>query len=574
MRKILRIATYDFKRLVLNPITLSVVGILLCACMIFSIFYKIPTTPEYKATIVGSTTQSVYDNFRNGNYADSKSNLLGIMNEAENYFKTIDKNQENLEYEELKEINSKFLNIYNKVENSLINDNNEYLTQGINEILENAKALDEFVKEQRTVEEFKSKIIFTKKQFAELEKINNSFQEILNPKHLSDLTKQSFSRKEIESILNKLHSEIKIFTSLSNLVENEIISIVFDEEKISQLKTKYVERSRAKLGLVEKEMNEINSSAIRGDTSYIQELQSLATTYKLICEGSKFSIINELKLLLQTHFGNLNNLHTYTPIQEEAIKTSLTQFNYFLDNENLYYEQYQNPLNFNIASYKETAFDSAYFVLSIIGFLAIIFGIFCAYKLFGRDRRNGKMDLLLSQDVRYSQVFAGKFLAIVFSTSAILGLFAIVSLIWALLFSSLLPGSILAVFNNSTAYLVSPFIFFILKLLGIEMQVIFYSVMTIFLMNITRRFELSFAIALVIFAAATIFNIFFHTSLIYCLFPFIHADLTSFLGGGIVNAGFLQTPLYSHGNFFISLTYYIVVVGLLYNFTNQLFKKN
>ena len=277
---------------------------------------------------------------------------------------------------------------------------------------------------------------------------------------------------------------------------------------------------------------------------------------------------------MERHFGDLENLYHYQPISIEDTELALVKTNYFLNDESLYYTQYQVPLNFNTASYQVSLYDHAYFVMSIIGFLTILFGIFASYKQFGLDRRNGKMDTILSQNVTFNQVFTGKFLAIVYATSFVLAVYSILSLTWgALLFPSL-ANEILAVFNLTSVYTIHPFLFFIIKVIGIELQVIFYSVITIFLMNVSRKFELTFGISVGIFVIATICNIFLNGSLAYCLFPFIHADLTAFLGGGTMQTGFLKTALYSYGNFFISLVYYLVVVVLLYNFTKQLFKKN
>jgi ABC-type transport system involved in multi-copper enzyme maturation permease subunit len=219
-------------------------------------------------------------------------------------------------------------------------------------------------------------------------------------------------------------------------------------------------------------------------------------------------------------------------------------------------------------------YDHAYFIISIVGFITILVGIFCAYKLFGQDRKNGKMDLLLSQNVTFNQVFVAKFIAIVLITSFYLALFSILSLIWGALIYGSLPNAMLAVFNLTNVYTIHPFMFFLIKVIGIELQVIFYSIITIFLMNVSRKFELCFGISAGLFVVATICNIFLNGAFVYCLFPFIHADLTSFLGGATMSTGFLKTSLYTYGNFLISVLYYLVVVALLFNFTKQLFKKN
>ena len=181
-----------------------------------------------------------------------------------------------------------------------------------------------------------------------------------------------------------------------------------------------------------------------------------------------------------------------------------------MNDSSVYYTQYQQPLNFNTASYQVSVYDHAYFVISIIGFLTILFGIFCTYKLFGLDRRNGKIDIILSQKVSFNEVFLGKFLAVILTTSFVLGLYSVFSLTWGFIAYPALANNILAVFNLSSAYTINPFLFFLIKLIGIELQVIFYSTITVFALNLSRKFELCFGISIAIFVAATICNIFFN----------------------------------------------------------------
>ena len=321
-------------------------------------------------------------------------------------------------------------------------------------------------------------------------------------------------------------------------------------------------------------MVEINSNATAGNSEDLEEMKSLATNYKLTCESAKYGVIYEFRLVLENHYGKVNNIQGYDEIYKEETRVALTKINHFLQDESIYYTQYQSALNFNIASYKVSSFDYTYFMLSIVGFLTILFGIFLAYKFFGLDRKHGKIDILISQNATFNQVFAGQFLAIFYCTSFCIASFTLINFIWGALMYSFLPGTMIAVFNLDTIYFISPFVFLLIKMLGIQLQVVFYSTITIFIMNLSRKFELNLAIALLLFAVATICNIFLNNIFVYCLLPFIHSDLTSFLGGGIMQAGFLQTPLYASGNFFISLAYYSVVVISLYTFTKQLFKKN
>lgn len=560
MKKIFKIASYDFKRLIVNPFTIGTMILVLLVCLITGLVYKIEPTPAYSATTIGSTTREVYNNFMSTNEnCDNKLSLDNILSDAQ---KMLDIQQECTDYDDFIDINSRFQDIYYEIIKYHTTGSCTYTeNDNIDEIKTATYLLNDFVNYFENLGEFQSDIIFEKDEFETLKTIEDYFYQ------------KVFLDEPIATILNNLYDNISMFDSLNSVVKSVFVWNV-DTELLEKYQTEYINKAAAKNQNILAEIISVNDSTTSYDTTHISELTSLITNYKLTCEGAKYSIIYELRLSLERHFGNLENLYHYAPISIEDTKLELVKTNYFLNDESLYYTQYQVPLNFNNASYEVTLYDHAYFIISIIGFLTILFGIYASYKLFGLDRRNGKMDTILSQNVTFNQVFTAKFLAIVFSTSFVLAVYAVLSLTWGSLLFPSLPNGMLAVFNSTTCYVINPFLFFLIKLIGIELQVIFYSVITIFMMNVSRKFELTFGISVAIFVIATICNIFLNGSLAYCLFPFIHADLTSFLGGATMQTGFLKTAMYSYGNFYISLVYYLVVVVLLYNFTKQLFKKN
>lgn len=561
MKKTLQIAFYDFKRLALNPIALMVMLVLMIACMLTGLTYKIQPQELYSATTIGEYTKDVYNNFLSENNSDNKSKLDAIIEKAENYI-SIQTSEECFDFTDLEGINKKFQNILNEVEkfhrtgSCVYTENNDITT------IQNAvNELSTFVENFGAKKEFESRLIMKNSQFDSISSISKTFNTITT------------SESSISEKLAELYENSADFDTLKS-VTNDVFTWKIDAEKLNEIQNEYLVPAKAKLNAILAEIKVIYNNSTNYDTENLESLKSLITNYKFICESAKNSVNLELKFLLNEHSKKYYEFYGYEKFSLEDAKLELVEAKYYINDENLYYTQYQVPLNFNKASYKVTTFDFAYFITSIIGFIIIIFAIFSAYKLFGQDRKNGKVDLLLTQNVTFGQVFTGKFLAIVYSTTFYLGIFACISLILGALLYNLLPGSILAIFNLSTAYTISPFLFFLIKLIGIELQAIFYAVITIFLMNVSRKFDLYFAISLTIFAVATVCNIFLNGSLWYCLFPFIHADLTSFLGGATMQSGFLVTSLYSSGNFFISLVYYGVVVCLLFNLTKQLFKKN
>ncbi|MGN1200950.1 MAG: hypothetical protein ACI4R8_01615 [Candidatus Caccovivens sp.] len=565
MKKIFKIARYDFKRLILNPITLVVMIIVMAFCLIFGLAYKVPTTSKYSATTLGQTTQEIYINFNENNKSDNKIKSDAMLTEAKEII-SIQSSNICMEHDSLKSIVSKFEKIsddvekYNRSGSCVYTELNTLDTPSGEgqSIIEAKNLLSNFVTEYAQMEEFYSRLLFKIDEFEDLQTIRNYFEEV------------TARDSSISEILDDIYLHKNYFSQLSKISSTSLIWTITTQE-INALTSNYITKAETKTAEIYAEMTRIYNEVNEFDMKRADDMRNLITNYKLTTQSAKFAVVTELEMLLSKH---PNNFYGYKSVQAEDTKTSLAKANYFLQDEGLYYTQYQEALNFNVASYKITAFDYSYTMMCIIGFITIMFGIFCAYKLFGRDRKNGKMDLILSQNVTFNQVFVGKFLAIVLSTSFVLAFYAILTLGWGAIMFGFLPNEILAIFNLNTAYTIAPFWFWLIKIIGIELQVLFYSIITIFLMNLSRKFVLMFSVSLTIFAIATICNIFLNNALWYCLLPFIHADITSFIGGATMESGFLRTALYINGNFFISLIYYIVIVALIYNFTKQLFKKN
>ncbi len=559
MKKSLKIAAYDFRRIMFNPITIVCLVLVLAACLITGFVLKPQVTPAYSADVTGDTTRQVYENFLDSKDSDTKSKLDALITQAEIYI-NIQKQESSIDQEEFRSINTSFQEIKDEVEkfNTL---GSSYLLEDSTQLKNASANLKNFVDRFENLSDLETDLIFTVEQFTELSKIAEYFDETAN------------SAMSNQAILTDIYFNKDKIDTLNRIALN-VYTWDCDPQILEDLENEVVAKAKTKLTAIQSEMQKVYDETVVGDIKHLQDMHDLTTNYKLTCESAKFVVETEFKLLLEKRFNNLEDLFHFEEIVIEDTQLALTKAEYFLNDEGLYYRQYQTALNFNTASYQITVYDYTYMIVSIIGFLSILFGIFVTYKLFGRDRKNGKMDTILAQDVTFNQVFVGKSLAVLFITSTVLLLFTLLSLLWGTLIYSTLPNQILAVFNLSNVYTISPILFLFIKVIGIELQVIFYTTITLFVMNLSRKFDLLFLITLIIFAAATVCNIFLNGSIVYCLFPFIHADITSFLGGATMETGFLKTSLYTSGNFFISIAYYLVFVLLLFNFTRQLFKKN
>lgn len=562
MNKIFQIARYDFKRLVLNPISLAIMAMFVLVFTIVGATYKIPSQQPYSASTTGSYTRDVYTNFLGtSTQIDSKPKLNQNFQKAKNYL-LVQETEECFEFSDLESVNKKFQTIKRETEkfkqlgNCIYTDSNNIST-----IEEASTQLQSFINTFAQKQAFESKLILTKSQFTQIENFSKFLQ--------TELSKQ----QSISVMLENFYKNLTMFEDLNQTVDASFVWQV-NFENLKDVSEKYITTTEIKLQSILNEMQLLYTNSSLYDTKNLQTMKNLITNYKFMIECSKSGVEAELYLMLANHSKSTIEYFNFSSKEVSDLTIICAETQFHINNKSTSFVQYQSALNFNKGSYQTTAFDFAYFVICIISLFLIAFAIYSSYKLFGVDRKNGKVDLILAQNVSFNQVFIGKFLAIMFSTLFYLGVFAIVGLVLGAIFYSFLPNSILAVFNLSTVYTINPFAFFLIKLIGIELQVMFFAILTIFLMNISRKFNLMFVVSLAIFGIVTICNIFLNGSLWYCLLPFIHIDLTSFLGGATMQSGFLVTALYNNGNFFISLTYFLVFTTLLSCLSKRLFKKN
>ena len=364
---------------------------------------------------------------------------------------------------------------------------------------------------------------------------------------------------------DKVWENRQIFSTFESF---EPLNWQVDSTTLKNYKTMYVDNVTFQLTNIDNEIKKIY------DTTEMDNIGQLILNYKNKVVNANNGLKAQLYLKLSNSLSNYSLFLGYETQEEADLRQQIAISNYILQDESLYYQEYLSPLSFNKASSTITAYDFAYFQMCLIGFLLIIASIYFTYKLFGQDRKNGKMDVVLSQNVTFSNVFNGKFIAITLSASFILLLYTVIFLLAGYLVYGFTFTPILAVFNLSSAYVINPILYLLIKYLCIILQVTFYVIITMFFMNISRKFEVMLGISLGVFALGFVCNIFLSGFFIYALFPFAHTDLFSYFGSGTSEIGFLNTMLISSGNFFISILYYFVITIAFYNFTSQLFRKN
>ena len=551
--KTLKIAFYDFKRLVFNPITAIGLLVVLIACTITGIFFKPEIKEGLSLSYETTNAQILYDNFNStAEIEDSKLQLDKILQENKDIIYAQQNSTEIKTFESLKK---NVMSVYEKIEEYANFPTATPPFTSNTQDISTKNLLKNFIEKYENTNIFESTLYFTQDDFQLLKDLYDAL----------NLITSSTNDTEIREMYDKVWEKRDVFKRFNDF---EPLNWQLDSETLKNYQKKYVDDVALKLENINTEIDN------QFEAGSLEKLESLILNYKNNVIKANEGLKAELYLKLSNSMSNYSFFVGYKSQEEASLKQQIAISNFILSDSDLYYQEYLSTLSFNSAVNNITAYDFTYFQMCIIGFLLIITCIYFSYKLFGQDRRNGKMDIVLSQNVTFSNVFNGKFLAIIFSAMFILLAYTLIFLIAGYFIYGFTFTPILAVFNLNSAYVISPILYILIKFITIILQIIFYVVLTIFFMNISRKFEIMLGVSLAVFALGFTLNIFFSGVFIYTLFPFAHIDLFSYFGSGTNQIGFLNTMLIASGNFFISILYYIVITIAFYNFTSQLFRRN
>ena len=554
--KALKICFYDFRRLIINPITLCGLIVAIVACVIAGFCFSPSVAPTYTLSYIASTADELYENFMFGNYDDSADSLSALIIENENIIRG---QQNTLLIENYQTIQTdtdgliERLRLYNSYPDIYPTESNNSLDVTLRD------ALDEFYSTISAMSVYECPIYFTEEEVDTIKNLSTL---------LNNTIYASANTNGIRTMYDVLLEE-ENYRLLNAFADIEAVNWQLGADTAVALEVDYVVNVRSKLRDI---LNEFDT--VYSDTQDFNTMVNLAINYEQIATLANYNLKAELYLHLSDSIPNIATRLGFENQEVQEIRQAIIRNNYIINEERLYYTTYSSPMNFNEATGSVNAYDFAYYLIAIIGFIMVFIGIFFVYKLFGRDRKKGKVDVVLTQDASFNAVFAGKFLAVFFATFTLLLIVSILIILTSFLIYGASFTPVLAVFNLSSAYVVSPIVYLLFKVLCIEFEVMFFALVTMLLMNVSRKFDLMFGVSLGIYAVSFVMNIFLSGFLVYALLPFAHTNLFSYFGGANSSFGFLNTVFTSGGNFFISLSYILVLMLGLYFFTNQLFKRN
>lgn len=516
MNKIFRLAKAELSKIFMRP-SMIILTTILAVSLIFSYFFFSPSQSSTKKIYEYGDTQTiniefkkeyeyfeseitdVYDLISTYTTSDSHTELLSKYRLFQNYFKG-DKVTTGTLHATITSLASSTIFTDQKRNECILAFNS--FKQYTNDVYDYMRQIKD------------SYINFFIKE-SDFDKVYKMLENILNliP---SESFLQNANATEIINRYNTIDNNSKIKDNFSLL--NGLEKIEIDDEQLTKILDDYFysnfiltqSSEYEHTGKLETLFNDIENFYLQNTNSQeeevVNELNEKISKY--------YDYIQICKVLLRNNFELLrvgsktdDELVGYVSFSNNSIyslKTELTRYNYFYENETFGYE-YLNSFNFNVNSGTSTnAYDFAFYAMQILSTLIIIFVIFFACSLISGEQSSGVLKMTITKPYTRNKIYSGKFLAC-FNVSLIL---LIVSLIASLSVGFAMYGfsadKVLLVLNAEQILITTAPLVMLIYFANLLINVVFYISLAILFSQIFKNTTISTTLTSAVLLMSTV----------------------------------------------------------------------
>ncbi|MBO5102555.1 MAG: ABC transporter permease subunit, partial [Clostridia bacterium] len=258
---------------------------------------------------------------------------------------------------------------------------------------------------------------------------------------------------------------------LTTIINQRITDVFINEELITSLNTQFTTASTY--------LSTLNTNivkAVSDDTITLTEMKSDVLAY--FYTAKQMNDLATASLYIEPIKGLTDSRATkyigYNGIQVYTFNEEITRNNYLIAN-NLSGSDYASVFSPTMSfSNQVSAFDLVYFGLEICGFVILIFCVILAAGMIAGEHTNGTLKVLAVRPYSRSKILSSKILAtLLFGTIFVL-FSAIVLLIVGITMFGLDMTPILAVFNASSAFVISPALLILIYIVMLLFKILFY----------------------------------------------------------------------------------------------------
>ncbi len=388
-------------------------------------------------------------------------------------------------------------------------------------------------------------------------------------------------------IIQKLDREYKFNDTLRSYVD-ELIPFIPNTDYVNTLYS-YITKASERLGI------EIVGTTVNYTSNGMyQTIKAQVDEWKQTTESNKskdnFEKLRYMATCYKQETEQVLNIVTDAIYLNALEKYSQNQLNGFLGLENVnYYEtkenfvklnylfdtytfeiDYANPFSIDQPSnFKLNAYDFSYFAMRLCMFIIVIYVITMAATTIVGEQESGTMKMLAIRPYKREKLLGGKLLAIIFIGLIMIAVSAVATLILGGISYGFASNPILYIFNAQTAYSISPFLFYIIMLLTLAYEMIFFVLCALAISLLFKSQIASISISILLFFGTLALNTVLDSASWLKILPFTNINLYKYLGSSFMTTqGALQkilsSPVAVGSNFWLSFIYSLVVmIGLV-----------
>ena len=419
------------------------------------------------------------------------------------------------------------------------------------------------------------------------EKIKNIYTQI--EKEIISASRSNF--KNLSS--HQTHNRIREFLEEFNIIQT--LQSFSDNIKLKSFSEKSTNKILTNVSKAETYLTELNDQIVQikddGTEEDFDKIQELCVRYYLVANNVNKYINNIIiyEPVLNLSDKEINTLYGYkndpsNPTSESAlniysVRETLSKQSYLMTH-NAVSSDYANVFNNSQNSNEEAnAFDLVHFGLQITSIIIIIFTVVLAAGMVAGEHSQGTLKLLMIRPYSRSKVLTSKLLATLIFASIFLIFSALILFIigWAFYGVNFTP--VLAVFNGTGAFVISPIVLLLIDILSILIKTAMFVAISLAISAIFRNNVGAVSISIILFFLITILGMIFANSFWYGFLPLSNLDLFKFFGGSFIGSGnstiltaLFSSNIYHDVGFYYSLGATFISMALIITLTYIIFK--
>lgn len=362
---------------------------------------------------------------------------------------------------------------------------------------------------------------------------------------------------------------------IATLTNQQITDVIVNKEIISNL-NKQQNTATAYLN----ELNNKMAQDLDKEEVSLEQYKDTALAYYYTASQQKQLVKDSVYYYPIASFGDakINQFAGYKNVNTYQLMQDITRNNYLISH---------NQTNNKVAAVfsptvsfgdKVSALDVVYFGLEICGLIIIIICIVLIASMIAGETGKGTLKMLAVRPYTRNQILVGKILATLFFGIILLIFSALILFVsgWAMFGIDSTP--VLAVFNATSAFVVSPFVLILIYIALFIVKLLFYIMLAALFATLFKNNIMATLFPILIYIANAVFAFLFASTYWYAFIPFACVDLFKFFGGSfVINnnpiAIALSTPIFYNSSFVYSICILLGSMILMSLISHLIFNK-